>query len=167
VIFLEEHSRLLLVLHTICGGALVASSTHLVVWARGYWRGNFARERGVKRFAWIVACLFVAQVLLGLVIYPIYKVRVRTEYFDDPTASMQLYQTTQKISRWFDVKEHAVGIGLAVAIALVWILSAYKPKQHGDSIAPVIAGMALFVAATTWLAAIVGIVTVSFRSIGT
>lgn len=166
MIFLEEHSRFLLVLHTILGGALVASATHLVVWTRGYWRGNLARVKGVKRFAWIVACLFAAQLLLGLVIYPIYKVRVRVEYFDDPTAAMQLYPTVQKVSRWFDVKEHAIGLGLAVAIGLVWILSAWKPKQDGDSIAPVVAGMALFVAATTWFAAIVGIVTVSFRSIG-
>lgn len=167
VIFLEAHSRLLLVLHTIVGGTVVASATHLVVWTRGYWRGNFSRHKGVKRFAWIVACAYAAQLALGLLIYPVYKVHVRIGYFDDPTASMQLYETTQKISRWFDVKEHAIGVGFAVALALLWIVSSWKPKQDGEAIGPVVAGMALVVAAAVWFAAIVGIVTVSFRSIGT
>lgn len=84
--FLEAHARLLLVLHTISAGALVAASTHLVVWMRGYPRGRFGRHRGVRRFSWIVAGLFVATFILGNLAYPTYKVRVRGQYLEMPGA---------------------------------------------------------------------------------
>ncbi|HUH03201.1 MAG TPA: hypothetical protein VML75_14490, partial [Kofleriaceae bacterium] len=86
MLFLEAHARLLLVLHAISAGALVAASTHLVVWMRGYPRGRFQRHRGVRRFAWIVAGLFLATFVLGNLAYPTYKVRVRGQYLDMPGA---------------------------------------------------------------------------------
>ena len=55
-------------------------------------------------------------------------------------------------------------------LALAGAAAPRSPARRGKTliaIAPVVAGMALFVAACVWLAAIVGIVTVSFRSIGT
>lgn len=85
-VFLEAHARLLLVLHAISAGALVASSTHLVVWMRGYLHGRFERHRAVRRFAWIVAALFLATFVLGNLAYPTYKVRVRGQYLDMPSA---------------------------------------------------------------------------------
>jgi uncharacterized membrane protein YciS (DUF1049 family) len=86
VIFLEAQARLLLVAHLIIGVALVASATHQVVWMRGYRRGQFGRHRGARRFAVITALLYVTGFALGNLIYPAYKVRVRVEYLDSPTA---------------------------------------------------------------------------------
>ena len=84
--FLEQHARWLLVAHTIVAVALVAASTHLVLWMRGYLRGEFSRHKAVRRFAYISLSLFVAAFVLGNLLYPTYKVRVRIQYLDNPTA---------------------------------------------------------------------------------
>ena len=64
MVFLEEHARWLLVLHTICGVALVAASTHLVVWMRGYLRGEFGRHPAVVKFSYITLSLFAVAFVL-------------------------------------------------------------------------------------------------------
>jgi hypothetical protein len=86
VILLEDNARLLLLAHAILGAALVASTTHLVVWLRHYRRGRFGRHRAVRKFAWISASLFVATFLFGNLVYPTYKVRVRAQYLESPQA---------------------------------------------------------------------------------
>lgn len=84
--FAEEWATSLLVLHTVLAAALVAASTHLVVWMRGYLRGRYTRHRAIRRFALYSAVLFLATFIVGNVIYPTYKVRVRAQYLDDPAA---------------------------------------------------------------------------------
>lgn len=84
MLFAEEHARLLLVVHAVLGAALVAVSTHLVVWMRGFPRGKFQRWRATRKFALIAASLFLLELLVGNAIYPVYKVRVRAEYLDLP-----------------------------------------------------------------------------------
>jgi hypothetical protein len=155
----------MLILHAVVGAALVGAATHLVVWTWGFWRRKTARARGVRRFAWIVVALFAANLLLGLLIYPVYKIRVRSEYLDEPAAAEPHYQQTVKVARWFDVKEHVIALGFAVALGLLWMVSAWNPKRDGDAIAPVIAGLAMVTAATTWFAAIVGLLVTSYRAI--
>lgn len=86
MLFAESLARLLLVAHTILAAALVAVSTHLVVWMRGFPRGRFQRLAGVRRLARISAVAFVLTFTVGNVIYPVYKVRVRTEYLDQSRA---------------------------------------------------------------------------------
>lgn len=86
MLFAESFARLLLVVHTVLAAALVAVSTHLVVWMRGFPKGRFQRIDGVRRLARISAILFVASFVVGNLIYPVYKVRVRTEYLDQSSA---------------------------------------------------------------------------------
>ncbi len=82
----EEHSQWLLVVHTVLAFATLAISTHLVLWLRPYLRGVYGNQRGVRRFAaWSVAT-YVATMLFGLALYPTYRVRVRAEYLDNPSA---------------------------------------------------------------------------------
>ena len=57
VLFLEDHARLLLVLHTVLAVAAVATSTLLVVWLARVRRGAHGRLRAVRRFAVILAVL--------------------------------------------------------------------------------------------------------------
>ncbi|MCG8424484.1 MAG: hypothetical protein MJE77_41860 [Proteobacteria bacterium] len=114
MLFLEEYARLLLVLHMVLAAALVAVSTHLVVWMRGFLLGRFQRVRAVRRFAWMSASLFAIVVLLGNAIYPVYKVRVRAEYLDQPDAIMRDYRDRLVVAR--QVKERYYrGIGSAGA----------------------------------------------------
>jgi hypothetical protein len=82
MLFAEGHARWLLIVHAILGAASVAVTTHLVVWTRRYPRGEFSRVNGVRWFATVGCALYVTQFLLGNVLYPTYKVRVRSEYFD-------------------------------------------------------------------------------------
>ncbi|GAB4540663.1 MAG: hypothetical protein Tsb0020_53850 [Haliangiales bacterium] len=86
MLFAEEHAGWLLVLHTICAGALVAATTHLVVWMRGFARSRPGRIRAVRKFAFICAALYVSAMILGNLMYPVYKVRVRVEYLEQPGA---------------------------------------------------------------------------------
>ncbi len=211
VVFLEEHARWLLVTHTVIAVALVASSTHLVVWMRGYLRGGFSRHRAVRRFSYISLSLFAAAFLLGNIVYPTYKVRVRLEYLENPSAveraeagraeaaadSRERYERSKavrqgasidsatsievepdasdgvaavnsaaKIARWFDVKEHWAALGLILAAACALVLTFWDPREGGREIAPIVFGLALGAAATTWLAAIIGLLTTSYRAVG-
>lgn len=92
MLFGEEHALLLLVLHAILGGALVAASTHLVVWMRHHPRGRFTRQRGVRRLAAISLALFALAFVSGNILYPTYKIRVRGEYLEDGTAVASDYR---------------------------------------------------------------------------
>jgi hypothetical protein len=82
VLFAEAHAHWLLILHAVLGASTVAVTTHLVVWTRRYPRGEISRVSGVRWFAAVGLGLYLVQFLLGNVLYPTYKVRVRTEYFD-------------------------------------------------------------------------------------
>jgi len=174
----EAQARILLVLHAILGAATVASSTHLVVWLRGYLRGKPQRRRAVRRFAWISLVLFGLTFLVGNLGYPTYKVKVRTAYLENPPAVEAAmpgaepaeveahYDRTANIARWFDVKEHWVSLGLMLTLACLLILRRWEPVGEAAAIAPLVVGMAATAAATAWLAAIVGLVTSSYRALG-
>jgi len=174
----ESHARLLLVLHAILGAATVAASTHLVVWLRGYLKGKPQRKRAVRRFAWISLTLFALTFVAGNLSYPTYKVRVRTGYLENPPAVAAAmpgkqpaeieahYDRTSRMARWFDVKEHWVSLGLMLTLACLLILRRWEPVGEAAAIAPLVVGMAATAAATAWLAAIVGLVTSSYRALG-
>jgi hypothetical protein len=211
-LFGESHARLLLVAHTISAAALVASTTHLVVWMRGWPRGNYLRVAAVRRFALIAASLYVLTFLLGNLLYPTYKVRVKVEYLqegpavvaahaarargaaetrhrydqlqavrrgdpeppalDAPTEgelaeqSALLPRTANKVARWFDSKEHWVALGLPLSLACALLLQVWRPKEDGGNLGWIVFSLALAAAAVVWFAAIVGIVTVSYRAVG-
>jgi hypothetical protein len=56
---------------------------------RPYLRGAYPRQRAVKRFGVITAALFAAAFVVGNLIYPVYKVRVKVEYLQNPSALQQ------------------------------------------------------------------------------
>ena len=80
MLFLENSARVLLVAHAVVGAAAVAAATHLVVWLKK------RRHAGVRWFALAVCVLYAVQFALGNFIYPVYRVRVRAEYLDQPGA---------------------------------------------------------------------------------
>jgi hypothetical protein len=180
VLLLEEHARLVLVLHAVLGASLVAATTHLVVWMRGYLRGAFPRQRAVRRFSSIAVALFGLTFAVGNLAYPTYKVRVRAGYLENPAAVAAdlaargepadrvepALATTSRVARWFDVKEHWAVVGLMLAAACWLILRVWDPTRHGAAVAPLVFGLAVGASAIAWLAAIVGLVAASYRSIG-
>jgi hypothetical protein len=195
VLFLEAHVRQLLLLHLVLGAAAVASTTHLVVWLRGYRRGRFARHRSARRFAWIAAALVGANVAVGCLLYPTYKVRVRAEYLDNPMAVSRAQESraavrermaerlgqaavgpddsgpdavdgAARLGLWFDIKEHGAAFALALLVACAALLTFWDPRDDGDALAPVVVGFAWAAASTGWFVALIGAIVTSFRAVG-
>jgi hypothetical protein len=184
MIFLERWARPLLIIHAIAAAVLVAATTHHVVWLRGYFRREFGRYKGERRFALIASVAFVITFVLGNLLYPTYKVRVRAEFFDNPAAvaeEIRLRQAQEKltspapasadlpslspIARLFDIKEHWVALGCAASLALLLLSRLAHPREQ-PTVLMLYLGLALFVCTTAWWGAIVGLITASFRSVG-
>lgn len=206
MLFLEAHARWLLIVHAVLAASVVAASTHLVLWMRGYPRGRFARRAATVRFAWISFVLYVATAVVGNLIYPVYKVRVRLEYLESGTAvtrdlaerrdmrfhsyerlsrsrhykelddlppragrvepTEEVVRDAAVVARWFDVKEHLVFLGALLAGACVLILKTWNPRRDDPLLARPLFAFAVGAAFAAWMAAIVGIVTASYRSVG-
>jgi hypothetical protein len=189
----EAAARWLLVLHTALGVAAVGAATHLVLWLRRVLRGELGRLRAVRRFAWLVVALQLAAFAAGNAMYPTYKVEVRAAYLENttavvadqeghqgalervaaheraqppaPSATGELVRRAAAAARWFDVKEHWIALGILAALGLALVLAFWDPRTGGRELAPVILGLAAIVAATLWLAAVIGVMTASWRAV--
>ena len=189
----ESAARWLLVLHTVLGVAAVGAATHLVLWMRGYLRGNYGRHRAVRRFAIIALVLHVGAFIAGNVMYPTYKVEVRTAYLENAGAIVaertahqhelekiaaregnpapqiappsQTVREAAKAARWFDVKEHWVALGMIASAALVLVLALWDPRKGSSALAPVVLGLSILVAGTVWIGAIIGVLTAAWRAV--
>lgn len=189
----EAAARWMLVLHTALGAAAVGAATHLVIWSRGFVRGEFGRLRAVKRFAWIALVLQVAAFVAGNLMYPTYKVEVRAAYLENSvaivdgqdshqraldrvaareavpapavTATGEMVQRAAGAARWFDIKEHWIALGILASLGLVLMLAYWDPRADGRTLVPIVLGLAIVVAATLWIGAVIGVATASWRAV--
>jgi hypothetical protein len=189
----EAAARWMLVLHTALGVAAVGAATHLVLWSRGFVRGSFERLRSARKFAWIALVLQVLAFAAGNVMYPTYKVEVRTAYLENreaiaahqqakqrqlervaeregaqvapPSATSEMVRRAAQAARWFDVKEHWIALGILASLGLVLVLAFWDPRTAGRELAPVVFGLALIVAGTLWLGAVIGVLTAAWRAV--
>jgi hypothetical protein len=195
MLFLEAHARAWLILHAVVGTATVAVATHLVVWIRGYPRGDFRRHTSARWFATVGLALYVLEFVIGNLIYPVYKVRVRSEYLDlgsavqadararetartevtrlhtevphaGAAAGERPPRTLSHVARLFDVKEHWAALGLALALGAFVTAWAWEPKRDGRGAATLFVALGVGAAACAWIAAIVGLFVTSHRAIG-
>jgi hypothetical protein len=102
---------LLLILHSLVGVALLGAITHQLV--------SMLRRRRVPALSFVdrytgvnqqvfvaaVVSLYVAQVILGAIVYPAYRLNVRI-----PFEEMFLFKAVGS----FETKEHFAGIGLGL-----------------------------------------------------
>jgi hypothetical protein len=181
-------ARALLVLHTALGVSAVASGTHLVIWLRRYVRGAQIR-RSVLKFAWWFFALQLSAFTLGVTMYPTYKVEIRTAYLEnqpaftaeqaardhavagveksstrEEPATTEMIKRAAKASRWFDVKEHWIALGLILSAATLLVLSLWR-AEDGAAISPIVLAMATIACGTTWLGAIIGVLTAAWRAV--
>lgn len=183
-------ARLLLVLHTAVGVASVGAGTHLVIWLRRYLRGTGSR-RSVLKFAWWFFGLQLAAFLLGNTMYPTYKVEVRAAYLENQAAftseqttrvralteleakhgqareapaTHDLVKRAANAARWFDVKEHWIALGILMSAAVLLILSFWRPEDS-EVLSPIVLTMATIAVGTTWLGAIIGVLTAAWRAV--
>ena len=169
---LETHARLLLVVHALLGGTLVALTTHHLVWIL---RSRAARREGEPRFAFLSSLFFCLAFALGSLLYPTYRVRVRAELLDAPAAVAREVgaRTTRtpspslspaRVGRLFDVKEHLVALGLLASLALFWLSRRTSPTDPDARFLYVALGS--FCCATTWCGVVIGLYTASIRAVG-
>jgi hypothetical protein len=188
-----EAARWVLVLHTALGAAAVGAATHLVLWLRRVARGEHGRLPAARRFARIVLVLQLLGLAAGNLMYPTYKVEVRAAYLEDheaiatqaadharqlarvaardrvpapeATATSDLVRRAAHAARWFDIKEHWIALGVIAQLALVLIVSFWDPRAAGRELAPLVVGLAVVVAGTLWLAALIGVTTAAWRAV--
>lgn len=186
MIFLEPLARPLLYVHAIGAAVLVGATTHHLLWCRHYLYGKFGHARAEKRFAAITAIAFVFTFVLGNLLYPTYKVRVRAEYFDNPPAIAEevklraaqhravgvdtpplpaVVASLSPIARLFDVKEHWVALGCAASLILL-VLSRKAHPRDDRRVLPLYLGLSMIQCGTAWFGAIAGLVTASYRAVG-
>jgi hypothetical protein len=189
----EAAARWVLVLHTALGAAAVGAATHGVVWSRRLWRGELGRLAAMRRFAWIALVLQLAGFAAGNAMYPTYKVEVRAAYLENPvavvadrdrhqqaldrvwaregaaateaTATGERVRRAAGAARWFDIKEHWIALGILASLGLELVLGFWDPRTGDRELAPVVFGLALIVAATLWLGAVIGVATASWRAV--
>ena len=85
MLLFEKYVTVLLPVHAILATLTVALSTHLAIWLRHYCRGQFSKQKATRRFALLSAGAYSLTMLLGMALYPTYKVRVRAEYLENPS----------------------------------------------------------------------------------
>ncbi len=185
-------ARILLVLHTALGVSAVAAGTHLVIWLRRYLRGAAGRRRAVLKFAWIFFALQLCAFVAGNLMYPTYKVEVRTAYLEnvpaftaqeelhakavtnveakfgqvlEAPATEDLVKRAAKAARFFDIKEHWIALGLFVSGGLLLLLVMWDPYRDGMALAPIAMGFAILACGTVWLGAIIGVLTAAWRAV--
>jgi hypothetical protein len=141
VIFLEDAARWLTVLHGVLGAAVVAVSTHLALWTRKWPRGDVSRVSGARWFASVGLGLYVGQFVLGNLLYPVYKVRVRSEYFDLGSAVKGEGELRERSRTLIDERRHAdathdgrtpgpPGPRVTAPIHLVHVSRTFDIKEH-------------------------------------
>jgi hypothetical protein len=158
-LLLEAFARPLLLLHATLGFTAVGATTHHAVYSWLSARGQ-RRTAALLRFGWIAPTAVVSQVLLGLVLYPTYRVRVRALHFD---------HEAPLVSQLFDFKEHlaALSVVLVLGAALVGRLregdGSSPPAQQ---VAKATAALSITGAGLVWGAALLGLWVTAMRPVG-
>lgn len=189
----DSAARWVLLLHTVLGVSAVGAATHLVIWLRRYLRGQPTRLRAVRRFALYSLVLHVLAFAAGNTMYPTYRVEVRAAYLENAgllteehamrqraietlaaregvepperTSARETVARAAKATRWFDVKEHWIALGLFASLGLVLVLRFWDPRERHAALAPVVMGLAIVIAASVWIGAIIGVMTAAMRAV--
>jgi hypothetical protein len=148
----------------VVGFAALGASTHLAAYAL------LAARRGrglaqLRRFSLLSPLALAAQVLLGLALYPTYRVRVRLEHLE---------RVAPAVVQLFDFKEHLAALAFALIVAaaacarslsrpgaaLEWTAGAQSARWATAALSA--SGSAL-----TWIAALIGLYVTARHPVGT
>jgi hypothetical protein len=176
-VLLEGVARPLVIAHALLGATLVGLTTHHLIWII---RSRGARRRGEPRFALLASGAFCLAFLFGSLVYPTYRVRVRAEYFDSPSAQRAEHAlrsaqhlapgpapalpSLERVAHVFDIKEHLVGLGLFASLGLLWLSRRTDPSAEPERL--LYLGLGWFVCLASWSALIIGLYTTSLRAVG-
>ena len=119
MIFLESHYRILLVVHLLISFALVGVVGHSVAYSIAYLKGRFTHFRTEYWLTFTSVILYAAAFLVGALIYPVFRVRIRADYFDPdlPWATSL-----------FEIKEHFAAVGFVLILSLFILRTMLTPE---------------------------------------
>ena len=154
----ESVARPLLLLHATLGFTAVGATTHHAVYSWLAARGQ-RRTAALLRFGWIAPLAVVSQVLLGLVLYPTYRVRVRALHFD---------HEAPVVAQLFDFKEHLAALSLVLVLgaALVARLRPGEASPQAAQVTRATAAVSIAAAALVWTVALIGLYVTAVRPVG-
>jgi len=119
-VFLERFYVVLLVVHLLVTIVLVGSMTHNFLVVVDYLRGKFNRKKLELKFLKVSVWSYTFVYIVGALIYPAFRIRVRHEYFDE-----QLPWATGL----FEVKEHWAAVGMALIVAIYFFRKSFNPAE--------------------------------------
>ena len=154
-VLLEGSARALLLVHAVLGFTAVFATTHHAVSAFLAALGRPV-QRQLRRFGWMAPASLLAQALFGLLLYPVYRVRVR---FAD------LERSAPAVVQLFDLKEHLSALALALVLGASFAgraLPADAPAAQSRAVAALSGGGAALV----WAAALIGLYVTARHPVG-
>lgn len=158
-LLLESWALPLLLLHGVLGLTAAFASTHHAVFAVLLARGQ-KRFAQVARFGRIAPLAVGLQLLVGMALYPTYRVRIRAAHFD-PHAPL--------LSQLFDFKEHLAALSLALLLSAV-LLGRSLVRAQGTPIPAshlrTLAALSCAAAALVWGAALLGLFVTARHPVG-
>ena len=145
-IFLEQHGRLLVVLHALASVVLIGASTHHALVAIGYLRGRYKVRLG-RIYAATVLGAYAVTFLLGALAYPAFRYHVRGLYLD---------RYAPWASNLFDMKENFAALGLPLVLGVFLLSRVMEPKED-RAMTMGYAGMVILAALIVWFNVVSGL----------
>ncbi|MBS2024449.1 MAG: hypothetical protein JST92_18775 [Deltaproteobacteria bacterium] len=143
----ESASVGMLVVHAVLGFTSVGASTHHAVYSVLIARGQ-KRFAQLRRFSLIAPAAVITQVLLGMALYPTYRVRVRAADFD-------LHAPV--LTQLFDLKEHLAALSVPLLLGAVLLGRTLTQDPPPPPATPkVLATLSVTAAAFIWTTALIG-----------
>lgn len=133
-VLFEDYSLLLLVAHAAGALSCVALTTHLLLWLRP-WRKDAGNHYSVRRFALLALGAYGFTMLMGMALYPTYRVRVRAEYLENPSAISRLTEeqaTAARLAEARNLESRRFRRGLGSAPASASRLSDPAPLSEDE-----------------------------------
>jgi hypothetical protein len=154
-VLFEGSARALLLVHAVLGFTAVFATTHHAVSAFLAALGRPV-QRQLRRFGWMAPASLVAQALFGLLLYPVYRVRVR---FAD------LERSAPAVVQLFDLKEHLSALALALVLGAAFAGRALQPDAPAAE-SRTVAALSGGGAALVWAAALIGLYVTARHPVG-
>ena len=158
-LFLEGFAIPLLLAHAVIGFTAVGATTHHAVYALLLARGQ-KRWAQLARFGRLAPLAVGLQILLGMALYPTYRVRIRALHFD-PHAPL--------VSQLFDFKEHAAALSFALLIGALLLgrsLAGAQATPLPAAQVRTLAALSCSAAALVWTAALLGLLVTARHPVG-
>jgi hypothetical protein len=125
MLFVEPYFKVLLILHLITSFFLLGVVGHSVAYSIAYLKGRFTHFRAEYWFTLTAVILYIADFVLGALVYPVFRVRIRAEYFD---------ANLPWATSLFEIKEHFAAVGLALILSIFLIRNTIDPQEGKDKL---------------------------------